>query len=341
LATFVFAALVVSLLSLGVVIDRSGGRGAVAAGTEAERESPGFDFAAHPADGFKARDATAPKPTTGTAPEVHRAKFDIVEKQVEIAPGVSQLMWTYNGQVPGPTLRGKVGDRFEITLVNQGSMSHSIDFHASEVAPNVAMRIIAPKQTLVYEFEATHAGVYLYHCGTPPIVQHMAMGMYGAVIVDPPNLPPVDHEYVIVQSELYREADPTQPMDYDELVADRSDGVAFNGYLNQYAERPIRVQPDRKIRVWVVDAGPSGIASFHVIGTIFDTVFKEGEYLLRPGSGRGGSQALDLAPAQGGFVEFTLEAPGRYPFISHRIADASRGAAGEFAARTTSTGAAG
>jgi len=341
MATFVFAALVVSLLSLGVVVDQSRGGSAVDAGAEAAGPSPGFDFADQPSDAFKARDASAPKPTERTAPEVHKVTFDIVEKRIEIAPGVSQLMWTYNGEVPGPTLRGKVGDRFEVTLVNHGSMSHSIDFHASEVAPNVAMRMIAPKQTLVYKFEATHAGIYLYHCGTPPIIQHMAMGMYGAVIIDPPNLPPVDHEYVLVQSELYRETDPSQPIDYNQLVGDRPDGVAFNGYVNQYAERPIRVEPNRQIRVWVVDAGPSDIVSFHVIGTIFDTVYKEGEYLIRPDRDRGGSQALDLAPAQGGFVEFTLAVPGRYPFISHKMADASKGAAGEFAARAASTSAAG
>jgi len=341
MATFVVAALVVSLLSLGVVVDKTqGGSGAGATAAPAA-ESPGFDFAAQPSDGFKARDARASEPTTHASPEVHKVTFDIVEKRIEIAPGVSQLMWTYNGEVPGPTLRGKVGDRFEVTLVNHGSMSHSIDFHASEVAPNVTMRMIAPKQTLVYEFEATHAGIYLYHCGTPPILQHMAMGMYGAVIVDPPHLPAVDDEFVLVQSELYRETDPSQPVGYDEIVADRSDGVAFNGYVNQYAEQPIRVQPDRKIRVWVVNAGPSGIASFHVIGAIFDTVYKEGEYVLRPGRDRGGSQALDLMPAQGGFVEFTLAVPGKYPFISHRIADASRGAAGEFAARAAATNAGG
>jgi nitrite reductase (NO-forming) len=331
-ASFVILALVVSLLSLTVVLekDREGGGTGAAAATVSERL--GFDRGGGPPDAFKARDPRAPVQIVRTAPKTHKVTFDIEEKQIEIAPGVSQLMWAYNGQVPGPILRGHVGDTFEVKLVNHGSMSHSIDFHASEVAPNVAMRMIGPNQSLVYKFTATHAGVYLYHCGTPPIVQHMAMGMYGAVIIDPPNLSPVAHEYVFVQSELYRERDPTQPVDYDKLVAEHWDGVVFNGYMSQYTDRPIRVQPNAKIRVWVVDAGPSDMSSFHVIGTIFDTVYKEGEYLLRPGRGHGGSQALDLAPAQGGFVEFSLEAPGEYPFITHRIADASKGAAGVFRA---------
>src|SRR6185295_13850441 len=212
-------------LSLGVVVDRSHESTGTNGAADTTVAGPGFDFGAGPPDAFKARDPNAPKGSTGAAPTVHEVTFDIEEKQIEIAPGVSQLMWTYNGEVPGPILRGKVGDTFEVTLVNHGSMTHSIDFHASEVAPNVAMRMIGPNQSLVYKFTATHAGVYLYHCGTPPIVEHMAMGMYGAVISDPPNLAPAAHEYVFVQSELYRERDRTQPVDYDKLVAEQWDGV--------------------------------------------------------------------------------------------------------------------
>jgi len=332
MTSLVVLALVVSLLSLGVVVDKSHESTSKNGAADTTVAGPGFDFGAGPPDAFKARAPNAPKGSTGATPTVHKVTFDIEEKQIEIAPGVSQLMWTYNGEVPGPILRGKVGDTFEVTLINQGSMSHSIDFHASEVAPNVAMRMIGPDQTLVYKFTATHAGIYLYHCGTPPIVEHMAMGMYGAVIIDPSNLPPVDHEYVFVQSELYRESDPSQPVDYNRLIADRPDAVVFNGYVSQYTDRPIRVRPEEKIRVWVVDAGPSDIASFHVIGTIFDTVYKEGQYVLRPDKSRGGSQTLDLAPAQGGFVEFSLHSPGEYPFITHKIADAMRGASGVFRA---------
>ncbi len=340
ITSFAVLSLTVSVLSLGVVLDKSGGSSSGTAVAETS-VSRGFDFGAGPPDSFQARNPNAPKPSEPSAPVVHKVTFDIEEKQVEVAPGVSQLMWTYNGEVPGPILRGKVGDTFEVKLVNHGSMSHSIDFHASEVAPNVTMRMIGPNQSLVYKFTATHSGIYLYHCGTPPVLQHMAMGMYGAVIIDPPNLAPVAHEYVFVQSELYRESDPSQPVDYNKLLGEKWDGVVFNGYVDQYSERPIRVQPNQKIRVWVVDAGPSDISSFHVIGTIFDTVYKEGAYLLQPGLDHGGGQALDLAPAQGGFVEFTLDVPGKYPFITHKFADASRGAGGVFAAGNVPADAAG
>ncbi len=333
LGSCVIISLITSAASLGFLIDKGGSATVVdAAETTKSAASPGFDFGAGAPDTFKAHDPNAPKPSTQPAGTVHKVTFDIVDKQVEIAPGVSQLMWTFNGQVPGPVLRGTLGDTFEIRLVNHASMTHSIDFHASKVAPNVTMRMIGPGQSFVYKFTANHSGIFMYHCGTPPVLQHIAMGMYGAVIIDPPNLPPVDHEYVFVQSELYRESDPSQPVDYNKLLAEQWDAVVFNGYVDQYAARPIRVQPNQKIRAWVMNDGPSDISSFHVIGTIFDSVYKEGAYLLQPGGEQGGGQALDLAPAQGGFVEFSLAVPGKYPFVTHKFSDASKGAAGVFAA---------
>jgi nitrite reductase (NO-forming) len=331
-ATFVILALVVSLVSLGAVIHKTNGTTVVAGATGAAAAAPGFDFGAEPPEAFQARNPQPPAPSTLPAGTVHKLTFEMVEKQIEIAPGVSQLMWTFNGQVPGPILRGKLGDKFEITLVNKGTVPHSIDLHASKVAPNVTMRLVNPGKSWVYKFTATRSGIFMYHCGAPPVLEHIAMGMYGAIIIDPPNLAPVDHEYVMVQSELYRASDPTQPVDYNKLVAEQWDAIAFNGYVGQYTSRPIHVGVDQKIRVWVMDDGPSDLSSFHVIGTIFDTVYKEGAYLLQPSPAQGGGQALDLAPAQGGFVEFTLSVPGKYPFLTHKFADAAKGANGLFIA---------
>ncbi len=339
LVSLVLISLLTSLMSLGFLLNKGNVKSTATASDTPP--GPAFDFGADVAKDFVARDPNAPKPSSAPPGTVHKVTFDIIERQVEIAPGVSQLMWTYNGQVPGPVLRGNIGDTFEITLVNHGAMIHSIDFHASKVAPNVTMRMIAPGSKFVYKFTATHSGIFMYHCGTPPVLQHLAMGMYGAIIIDPPNLPPVDHEYVFVQSELYRESDPSQPVDFNKLLAARWDGVVFNGYVNQYTDRPIRVAPKEKVRAWVMDDGPSDISSFHVIGTIFDTVYKEGAYLLQPGADAGGGQALDLAPAQGGFVEFSLPVPGKYPFITHKFADATQGAAGEFVAGNVPADAAG
>ena len=330
IATFAILAVIVSLLSLGVVFHKK-----TVAGVDASTASapgPKFDFSASPPDDFQARDPVAPPASTEAAGTVHKVNLDIIEKQVQIAPGVTQLMWTFGGTVPGPTLRGKVGDTFEITLTNRGAMAHSIDFHASKVAPNVTMRMLQPGESYIYRFTATNAGIFMYHCGTAPVLQHIGMGMYGAIIIDPPDLQPVAHEYVMVQSELYRESDSSQPVDYNKLLDERWDAVVFNGYVGQYSARPIHVPVNENIRVWVMDDGPSDIASFHVIGTIFDAVYKEGAYLLQPGAGHGGGQALDLAPAQGGFVEFSMAVPGKYPFVTHKFADAAKGAVGVFIA---------
>jgi nitrite reductase (NO-forming) len=332
MVTFAILALLVSALSFGFVLNKQGATTVktVATGGGAAASS-GFDPSASPSDSFQARDPKAPvnAQPVGT---VHRVTLTIEETQVEVAPGVSQLMWTFNGTVPGPVLRGQVGDRFDITLVNHGSMAHSIDFHASKVAPDKTMRMLLPGQSYVYSFTADRSGIFMYHCGTAPVLEHIAMGMYGAIIIDPPNLPPVAHEYVMVQSEIYREANPSQPVDYTKLLNEQWDAVVFNGYVGQYVARPIHVPVNQTIRVWVIDDGPSDISSFHVIGTIFDTVYKEGAYLLQPGTDHGGGQALDLAPAQGGFVEFTMAVPGKYPFVSHKFADAAKGAAGAFVA---------
>ena len=332
MVVFVMLALLVSAVSLAAVIHKKSDGTAVASSSTAVAAAPGFDFGASPPDSFKARDPQAPAPSAQPAGTVHKLTLEMVEKQVAIAPGVSQLMWTFGGQVPGPVLRGKLGDTFEITLVNRGSVPHSIDFHASKVAPNVTMKMVEPGKSSVYKFTANHSGIFMYHCGTAPVLEHIGMGMYGAIIIDPPNLAPVDHEFVMVQSELYRASDPTQPVDYNKFLAEQWDGIVFNGYVGQYSARPINVGVNQKIRVWVMDDGPSDLSSFHVIGTIFDSVYKEGAYLLQPNAAQGGGQAIDLAPAQGGFVEFTLPVPGKYPFVTHKFADAAKGANGMFIA---------
>jgi nitrite reductase (NO-forming) len=251
------------------------------------------------------------------------------EVELEVAPGVRQVMWTFDDQVPGPTLRGKVGDVFRIRLTNDGELPHSIDFHASKVAWNDEMRTIGPGESLVYEFEAKHAGIFMYHCGTAPALHHIGLGMYGAIVVDPPGLPPVDHEFVFVQSEIYG-APAGEVASLEKMANEQWDAIVFNGAVNQYRDRPIQVGVGERVRAWVLDDGPSENSSFHVVGTVFDTVYKEGAYRLRPDGGRGGAQALDLQPAQGGFVEFTFDEEGLYPIVTHKFANVGKGALGLF-----------
>jgi nitrite reductase (NO-forming) len=285
-----------------------------------------IDFNAAPPPDFQPYDpGLAPAPG-GTE---HEITLHATETVVEVAPGVEQEVWTFNGTVPGPVLRGKIGDIFTVTLVNDGQLGHSIDFHASKVAWDDEMRTIEPGESLVYQFEAKHAGIWMYHCGTPPALHHIGNGMFGAIVIDPPQLPAVDHEYIFVQSEYYL-GPPGEPGDLTKMQAERHDAVVFNGYVNQYFHHPIQVETGERIRVWVLDAGPSENSSFHIVGTIFDTVYKEGAYLLQPDEGQGGSQALDLQPAQGGFVEFTFDEDGLYLALTHKFANVGKGALGVF-----------
>ena len=333
--TFVaFAALAFSIFSAAEAQYGDEAPVAVETGGGVPTDGPKIDLTGEPAAGFTARDPVAPPTPSGT---VHRITMVAEEGVLELAPGQKQMTWTFDGTVPGPVLRGKVGDTFEITLKNNGENGHSIDLHASKVAWNVEMRTIGPDEDLLYRFTANHAGIFMYHCGTPPVIQHIGSGMYGAIIIDPPNLPAVDHEYVMVQSELYA-ATTSGPPDFTRMLNEQWGAVVFNGYVNQYQHVPVRVEPDQRVRIWVLDAGPSENSSFHVIGTIFDTVFKEGSYLLQPGQPeRGGAQALDLQPAQGGFVEFDFAVDGLYPFVTHKFASASKGALGVFQAGEVQT----
>lgn len=317
----------------GMVMDinvAGSGGGSHAAATPVSATSTGaeIDSAAEPAADWKPFDPTLAPAPGGT---VHDVELHAIETEIEVAPGVTQLMWTFGGTVPGTTLRGKVGDVFNVTLYNDGTLGHSIDFHASKVAWNDEMRTIAPGESLVYQFKAEFAGAFMYHCGTAPAIHHIGNGMFGAIIIDPPDLPPVDHEFLLVQSELYLGANGKEG-DLTKMLAELDDAVVFNNYYNGYKFAPIRVEPGQRVRAWVIDEGPSENSAFHIVGTVFDTVWKEGSYLLRPDERRGGSQVLDLQPAQGGFVEFTFAEAGLYPIVTHKFSNASRGALGLFQA---------
>jgi nitrite reductase (NO-forming) len=302
--------------------------GADAGSSDAPSAAEDVDLMKQPAPDFVARDARL---APASAETVHKLTLTVENIETEVAPGVRQTLWTYNGTAPGPTLHGQVGDVFEITFVNGGTIDHSIDFHAGALAPDKPMRTISPGESLTYRFAATRSGIWLYHCATMPMSAHIANGMFGAVIIDPAGLAPVSAEYVLVQSEFYLGPEGGE-VDAARVATQFPDLLAFNGYANQYVDRPLTARVGETVRVWVLDAGPNIGSSFHVVGGQFDSVFKEGDFLLRDGgsTGTGGAQVLDLAAAQGGFVELTFPEAGNYPFISHVMSDAEKGARGIF-----------
>ncbi|HLF97609.1 MAG TPA: multicopper oxidase domain-containing protein [Methylococcaceae bacterium] len=262
--------------------------------------------------------------------QTHDIDLVAIEAPVAIAKGVAQQLWTYNGAVPGPVIRVKVGDTIRVHFKNPASntLPHSVDFHASQVAWNDEMTSIKPGEEKLYEWRADYAGVWMYHCGTNPALHHIASGMYGMVIVEPrEGLAPVDHEFALVQSEFYTgsHGDIT---DLHKAGNDKPDYVVFNGVANQYKEHPIPVETGKKVRVFVMNAGPNEDSAFHIVGTIFNRVIKEGMELKPGNTGNWGSQAVDLGPSQGAIVEFTTAEDGLYPIVTHAFNFVGKGALG-------------
>ena len=296
--------------------------------------APVTDVAADPnAPKYTLHDPKAPALLPGTT---HDVDLVVEEKLMTIADGFQQAVWTFNGTVPGPVLRVKLGDTIRIHLKNPATnkLPHSVDFHSSMVAWNDEMASINPGEEKVYEFQASYAGVWMYHCGTAPTLHHIVNGMYGMMIVEPKGgLAKVDQEFAIVQSEWYLgpQGEPASLTKAAE-AAPAPDFVMFNGVANQYKDNPIQIATGERVRLFILDAGPSIDSSFHIVGTIFDRVIKEGIELQVGNAGGFGSQAVDLSPAQGAMVEFTMAEDGLYPIVTHAFNFVGRGALGLFQA---------
>ncbi|MGH7388225.1 MAG: multicopper oxidase domain-containing protein [Candidatus Rokuibacteriota bacterium] len=274
-------------------------------------------------------------------------RLDTTHKIIEIAPGVKFTGWTFGDQVPGPTIRARVGDRIHFKMTNRSDepvpgvrlstapMMHSMDFHAAMVSPQDKYRSIAPGQTIEFEFTPNYPGVFMYHCGTPMVLEHIASGMYGAVVVEPRGGFPtkVDREYVIIQSEFYAKPDPNKRevdgaplyvLDGERLRAAQPTHTVFNGVHNGMLRRPLPAKAGERVRLYVLNAGPSKTSSFHVVGTIFDRVWIEGN----PDNQFRGMQTVLLGSSSSAVVEFVIPEDGSYVMVDHHFANASQGAIG-------------
>lgn len=279
--------------------------------------------------------AATPAPVSPVAPprsttRVHHLRLEIRHTTIEIAPGVRYAAWTFGGTVPGPVLRVTQGDTVDFTLVNKAPMPHSMDFHAAEIAPSRAYVNLLPNDSLHYRFVARVVGAFMYHCGTAPVALHIANGMYGALIVDPPGGRSPAKEFVLVQSEFYTETlpDSTRQNNWQKLLDLAPDYVVFNGRANEYATHPIAVKAGEPLRIYVVNAGPNRWSAFHVVGAIFDRVYEDAS-LSHPLQG---VQTYSVPVGGGMIFETHLVEPGKYPFVSHAFADATKGAVGVFEA---------
>jgi nitrite reductase (NO-forming) len=274
--------------------------------------------------------AEAPPRSTS---RVHHIRLRTAHAPHVIAPGVVYDAWTFDSQVPAPTIRVTVGDSVDFTLVNGAPIAHSIDFHAAQIAPDRAYTNLMPGDSIHFGFVAKVPGVFMYHCGTAPVALHIANGMYGALIVDPATPRPPAREFVLVQSEFYlgQGADSTKPklIDWNKMLNLAPDYVTFNGVSGQYSAHPLDVKPGELIRFYLVDAGPNRVSSFHVVGAIFEHVFEDGF-----GPPLNGVQTVGVPVGGGMIFETRLAEPGLYPFVSHAFADATKGAVGVLRATT-------
>ena len=271
-------------------------------------------------------DATLPPLTQG---DVVKVNMVMKQKTVEIAPGVKYDVWAFDTKysAPGPVVHVREGQTVEFTLTNGHTIAHSMDFHAARIAPNVAFKDVQPGESFTFRFKADDPGVFMYHCGTKPVLAHIANGMYGAIIVRPNDMPPADNEYALVASEWYMNGDGiSKPatLDMAKARAMMPDWTTFNGYANQYVTHPLTADPGETTRFWVVAAGPTLDTNFHVVGTIFDRAWVNGDMTKF----QQGVQTVGVPSGGGAVFDVKIDEEGTYPFVSHAFAHVDLGQVG-------------
>jgi len=260
---------------------------------------------------------------------VKQVKLTLKDVKLQIAPGVTFTAWTFSGGAPGPVIHVRQGQKVHVELTNGGAIPHSIDFHAARIAPNLAFRDVKPGETFSFDFTASDPGVFMYHCGTPPVLAHIASGMYGAIVVEPKGgwQPKADRSYVLVGSEWYLNGDgKTTPagLDMEKARHMQPDFVTWNGYAAQYKTHPLPAKVGENVRFFVVAAGPSFDTAFHVVGTLLDRAWTDGDrqHVLT------GAQTVSVPAGGGAVFDVHFGENGLYPFVSHSFASVDMGQVG-------------
>jgi len=261
--------------------------------------------------------------------DVVNVVLDATETVQTIAPDVDYHVWTFGGTTPAPVIRVQVGDTIHFTLNNKSELglSHSIDFHAAQTPWDKNYQPVAPGESFSFDWVARFPGVFMYHCGVPPVLHHIANGMYGAIIVEPEGGLPPAREYVLTSSEFYparRPVDGVFEGDLARMEAVDPEYVVFNGVGNQYLDAPLEARPDETIRLWVMNAGPTLTNAFHVIGALFDRTYPDGN----PANILYGLQTYNVAPGAGAMFELQIPDEGMYPFVTHSFAYTGLGSVG-------------
>jgi nitrite reductase (NO-forming) len=267
-------------------------------------------------------------------PKTVRIDLETVEIEGQLADGTTYKYWTFNGKVPGPLYRVRVGDTIEVHLRNltNSTMAHSVDFHAvTGPGGGATISQTPPGEETMFIAKALNPGLYVDHCATPMVAQHIANGMYGLILVEPEEgLPPVDREFYVMQGELYtNEAFDSTGLLTENLQAllnEDPEYLVFNGAADGLtAQKPLQAKVGETVRIFFGVGGPNFTSSFHVIGEIFDRVYDQAS-LTSPALTN--VQTTMVPPGGATMVEFSLEVPGRYILVDHALARLQRGLAG-------------
>jgi nitrite reductase (NO-forming) len=272
-------------------------------------------------------------PIPQRAPTLVKYEVETREVTALMDDGVAYTYWTFGNTVPGPMLRVRQGDTVELTLKNaaDSKLTHSIDLHAVTGPGGGAKATqVAPGESAVIRFKVLNPGVYVYHCATPLVPHHIASGMYGLIVVEPPEgLPPVDHEFYVMQGDFYLDGNREEKGLHDFAMQNMTDEhpshIVFNGSVGALTgDNALKAKVGEKVRIFFGVGGPNTTSSFHVIGEIFDTVYPEGAT-----SPTQHNVQTTLVPAGGAtIVDFALEYPGTYILVDHSLGRMTKGAVG-------------
>jgi nitrite reductase (NO-forming) len=275
-----------------------------------------------------------PAPIRARPAQIIRVDLDTVELKGQLDSKTTYNFWTFNGKVPGPFIRARVGDTLEVHLKNDANsiMIHSVDFHAA-IGPGGGAEFTQadPGQEKIVTFKALVPGLYVYHCATPSVPHHITNGMYGLVLVEPEGgLPQVDREFYVMQGELYTArpfgAQGEQEMDYEKLISERPEYFLFNGAVGALTRsHPLRARVGETVRIFFGVGGPNFTSSFHVIGEIFDHVYEGASLGALPLTG---VQTVSVPPGGATVVDFKIQRAARYTIVDHALSRLERGLVG-------------
>jgi len=275
-----------------------------------------------------------PPPITRREPTTVRVDLETKELEANLDGKSRFRFWTFNGTVPGPFIRVRVGDMVEVHLKNAGDswMMHNVDFHAATgPGGGAGATTAAPGEERSFTFKALNPGIFVYHCAVPPVALHIANGMYGLILVEPEDgLPPVDREFYVMQGEIYTEepfgSSGLLTESYDKLINERPEYFVFNGHVGALTDHyPLKANVGETVRIYMGVGGPNYSSAFHVIGEIFDRAYQLGSVTTEPVTN---VQSILVPPGSANIVEFKCEVPGRFVLVDHALSRAERGLAG-------------